>query len=105
LNNGLAVVSPHRHLCLTNINLIWSTYYPEATADFLTVIAQAALDSIFPCLRDDRVWEYRPQINQAQIDKFSQQELTLEFTTRYKSRFLKFVPLCSTSFSIIDFNL
>jgi hypothetical protein len=90
------VISPHRHLCLVNINLIWSTYYP-ATADFLNVIAQAASDGIFPCLRGVRVWEYRSQIDQAQINKFSQQGLTLEFTTRYKGRFLKFVPLCSTS--------
>jgi hypothetical protein len=52
LKNGPVVVSPHCHLCLVNINLIWSTYYPEATADFLTMTAQAASDGIFPCLHD-----------------------------------------------------
>jgi hypothetical protein len=88
-NNNPAVISPHRYLCLSNINLIWSTYYPEATTDFLTMIAQAAADGIFPSLRDIRVYEYRPQIDQAQIDRFSQLGLALEFTLRYNSRFWK----------------
>jgi hypothetical protein len=96
LNDSPVVVSPHRHLCLSNINLIWSTYYPEATTEFLIAIAQAVADGIFPSLRDVRVYEYRPQIDQAQIDQFSRLGLILEFTMRYSSRFLKYVPFFST---------
>ena len=91
LNNNPAVVSPRHHRSLSNINLIWSTYYPEATTDFLTMIAQAVADGIFPSLRVVRVCEYRPQIDQAQIDQFSQLGLALEFTVDYNSKFLKYV--------------
>jgi hypothetical protein len=61
----------------------------------LTMIAQAVADGIFPSLRDVRVYEYRPQIDQAQIDQFSRLGLILEFTMRYSSRFLKYVPFFS----------
>jgi hypothetical protein len=71
----------------------------------LTMTAQAASDGIFPCLHDIWIWEYRSQIDQAQINKFSQQGPTLEFTTCYKSRFLKFVPLCSNTLLLCWFQV
>jgi len=90
-NNGPEAVSPSRHLCLSNVNLIWSIYYPESTTDFLTMISQAAVDGIFPSLRDIRVYAYGAESDQAQIDQFSQLGVALEFTMCYDSRFLKYV--------------
>jgi hypothetical protein len=105
LNNSSAVVSTHRHLRASKINLIWSTYSPETTTDFLTTIAQAVADGIFPSLRAVRVYEYRSQINQAQIDQFSQLGLALEFTMRYNSRFWKYVAFFQRMCYCVNFEL
>ena len=91
LNDNTAVVSPHRHLCLSNINLVWSIYCPATTTYFLAAIAKAVSDGLFPSLHDVRVWECRVEIEQAQRDLFSSLGLMLEFTTRFQSRFIKCV--------------
>ena len=102
LNDNTTVVSPHRHLCLSAINLVWSINYPETTPYFLTAIAKAVSDGVLPSLHNVRVWECKVEIEQAQSALFSSLGLTLEFTPHLQSRFLKCVQM---SFSAPAFSL
>ena len=101
-NDNITVVLPHRHLGLSAINLVWSINYPATTPYFLTAIAKAFSDGLFPSLHDVRVWECKVEIEQAQRDLFSSLGLTLEFTVRLQSRFIKCVQI---SFSAPAFSL
>jgi hypothetical protein len=94
LNDTAALGLPHRHLCLSGINLVWSMNCPATTTYFLAAIAQAVSDGLFPSLHDVRVWECKVEIERAQRDKFSSLGLTLEFTARFQSRFIKCVQFC-----------
>ena len=103
-SNGPIVVSPRRHPCLFDINVIRSACFPESTIDFLSVISQAAADGIFPSLRDIRVYGFGiRQSDQAQINQISQLRLTLEFTGYYQQS----IDVCATFLSVhcIDFKL
>ena len=101
-SNGPIVVSPRRHPCLFDINVIRSACFPESTIDFLSVISQAAADGIFPSLRDIRVYGFGiRQSDQAQINQFSQLGLTLEFTGRYDNKVSMYVPLFSVYIVLI----
>jgi hypothetical protein len=91
LNDNAVLVLPHRHLCLSGINLVWSMNCPATTTYFLAAIAKAVSDGLFPSLHDVRVWECKVEIEQAQRDLFSSLGLTLEYTARFQSRFIKCV--------------
>jgi hypothetical protein len=91
LNDNAVLVLPHRHLCLSGINLVWSMNCPATTTYFLAAIAKAVSDGLFPSLHDVRVWECKVEIEQAQRDLFSSLGLTLEYTARFQSRFTKCV--------------
>jgi hypothetical protein len=101
-NDNITVVLPHRHLGLSAINLVWSINYPATTPYFLTAIAKAFSDGLFPSLHDVRVWECKVEIEQAQRDLFSSLGLTLQFTVHLQSRFIKCVQM---SFSAPAFSL
>jgi hypothetical protein len=96
-----AMVSPHHHSHLSTINLLWSIYYPTVTTYFLIAISQAASDNLFPSLHEVRVWEFRGQIDQAQVALFTRMGLTLEFTERYQSGFVKSCHLLHAPFIVL----
>jgi len=89
----LEIVFSHRYAYLSSICLMGEPFFPSFTPKFLSTIAMAALDSLFPSLCKVQLWEhYETAINTLHTSIFTHLGVALEFTYGSQNRFFKFVP-------------